>query len=370
MGVIADGVRVGAAGGGSGDISDPTDIDGCQLWLDASQLDLEDDDPVATWPDLSGNGYDAGPASQNEIQTIDITGAESGSYRLVSDDDTSELIDWDATAAEVKSALEALSDIGVGNVQVTLDAQVYTVEFIDALAGTPIVDLTSADETLNTGSPSFNEVQPGATFDPPTYKADIQNGLPVVRFDGSMSPQCLDLVTQALGLFRNLDGITVAMVYSNTSGADGVVFAVSNSDGQVDLFIAQLAVTGDDTHHIEFDIGNSDDISSQIVPGVDYAVPAIDIVNAVVAWHLSSVVVESDFFLTDLGFSYSSFTPGPLPDVDAAKIRVGASTVASALDIGLYLTGDVAELIVYNRALSARERRQLLEYLSAKWGTL
>ena len=34
------------------------------------------------------------------------------------------------------------------------------------------------------------------------------------------------------------------------------------------------------------------------------------------------------------------------------------------------VSGDLGELIVYNRALTARERRLLLEYLSAKWGTL
>ena len=34
------------------------------------------------------------------------------------------------------------------------------------------------------------------------------------------------------------------------------------------------------------------------------------------------------------------------------------------------LNADMAELIVYQRALNARERRQVFEYLSAKWGTL
>lgn len=35
----------------------PTDIAGCELWLDASQITgLVDDDPVATWPDMSDPG--------------------------------------------------------------------------------------------------------------------------------------------------------------------------------------------------------------------------------------------------------------------------------------------------------------------------
>jgi len=40
--------------------TDPTDIAGCQLWLDASQITgLNDGDAVATWSDESGNDNDA-----------------------------------------------------------------------------------------------------------------------------------------------------------------------------------------------------------------------------------------------------------------------------------------------------------------------
>ena len=38
----------------------PTDISGCQLWLDATQITgLSDGATVASWPDKSGNGYNA-----------------------------------------------------------------------------------------------------------------------------------------------------------------------------------------------------------------------------------------------------------------------------------------------------------------------
>jgi hypothetical protein len=39
-------------------IASPTDITGCQLWLDASQMSLADGVEVATWADLSGNARD------------------------------------------------------------------------------------------------------------------------------------------------------------------------------------------------------------------------------------------------------------------------------------------------------------------------
>lgn len=40
-------------------ISQPSDIDGLQLWLDATYINQEDNTAVSTWEDKSGNGYDA-----------------------------------------------------------------------------------------------------------------------------------------------------------------------------------------------------------------------------------------------------------------------------------------------------------------------
>jgi hypothetical protein len=54
------------AGGGAAAFS-PLDIPGLQLWLDASQIvGLNDGDPVTTWSDLSGNGYDATQATASK----------------------------------------------------------------------------------------------------------------------------------------------------------------------------------------------------------------------------------------------------------------------------------------------------------------
>jgi hypothetical protein len=37
---------------------------------------------------------------------------------------------------------------------------------------------------------------------------------------------------------------------------------------------------------------------------------------------------------------------------------------------GTAVSGYIGELAIWNRALNAKERRQVLEYLSAKWGPL
>jgi len=58
--------------------------------------------------------------------------------------------------------------------------------------------------------------------------------------------------------------------------------------------------------------------------------------------------------------------PGPTPNTPSLAIYVGSSPH----DSGSSSNHAIGEIIVYQRALDARERRQLLEYLSAKWGTL
>ncbi len=56
----------------------PTDIAGCLLWLDASQIvGLNDGDPVSTWADESGNGNDVTQSNAQEkptYQTNELNG--------------------------------------------------------------------------------------------------------------------------------------------------------------------------------------------------------------------------------------------------------------------------------------------------------
>jgi hypothetical protein len=45
----------------------PTDISGCVLWLRADKITgLSDGDPVANWPDFSGNGYDVSQSTSGK----------------------------------------------------------------------------------------------------------------------------------------------------------------------------------------------------------------------------------------------------------------------------------------------------------------
>jgi hypothetical protein len=113
------------------------------------------------WPEVSGaTGYnlyrgtsELAPETQgrNEKQTVTID-ATGGTFKLTYSGQQTTAINWNATAQAVEDALVALSNIELGDVDVTLVGLVYTVEFTGLLARTNVAQMTS-DATLLTGGP-------------------------------------------------------------------------------------------------------------------------------------------------------------------------------------------------------------------------
>lgn len=280
----------GGGGSGSDAITDPTDIAGCALWLDASTLALADNARVATWPDLSGNGYDA---------TQSVAGNK------------------------------------------------------------------------------------------PTCKTAIQNGLSVVRFDGSVDPQFLALSGGGLGLLNGADGVTLAVVVVNREDAafgEQDILCASNGG---DATKRRLQVSFDTGSHIIEAFASNDDAADENYatsqPYVGLIDQTGDSSNVGPTGTLTMLVaIDPSGPRSAIGLSEGGgfaaptppnpasvqpgYVPGPFPSTDSVVVVIGGD------DGGLarypLQDADIAELIVYRRALNARERRLLLEYLSAKWGTL
>lgn len=92
----------------------------------------------------------------NAIQTVTVT-ASGGEYTLSHNDYPTGTIAYDADALTVQTALESIPSIGEGNVSVTAEGNVYTVEYVGALAGQPVPELV-ADTTSLIGSPVTNAI--------------------------------------------------------------------------------------------------------------------------------------------------------------------------------------------------------------------
>ena len=108
----------------------------------------------AVW--LSGTDgalCDADPAS-NEKQTVTVNGSPTGgTFTLTFGGQTTAAIAHNAAASVVEAALELLSTIGQGNVQVTGSAGgPYTVEFVGNLAKTNVAAMTADGASLTGGT--------------------------------------------------------------------------------------------------------------------------------------------------------------------------------------------------------------------------
>lgn len=92
----------------------------------------------------------------NEVQTVTITGGPTGgTFTLTFDGETTAGIAFDAPSKAVKAALEALSNIGVGDVKVTGSAGgPYTVEFRGDLSGTNVAQMTAAGSFTGGSAPA------------------------------------------------------------------------------------------------------------------------------------------------------------------------------------------------------------------------
>jgi flagellar hook protein FlgE len=107
---------------------------------------------VLTWLNT-----DDGTAAVNETQTVSIAGAPTGgTFTLTYDGQTTAAIAWNASSADVNTALEALSNIGAGNVTSTggaLPGTAVAVEFTGALAGQDVSLMTIDTTNLTGGAP-------------------------------------------------------------------------------------------------------------------------------------------------------------------------------------------------------------------------
>lgn len=96
--------------------------------------------------------YSAGNAA-NEVQTATVNGTPTGgTFRLALDGRPTAALAHNASAAVVQAALEALPNIGTGNVGVTLATNVYTITFQGVLGNQDIPALTLFANSLTGGS--------------------------------------------------------------------------------------------------------------------------------------------------------------------------------------------------------------------------
>jgi hypothetical protein len=119
-----------------------------QVWYGGQSFDYYASDPPAV---LAGAGT-------NEVQKVAIGGTPTGgTFTLTFSGQTTSAIAYNATAATVQTALQALSSIGSGNATVTGGpgpGTAWTVTFVGALAQTDVAQMTATSSLTGGTSPS------------------------------------------------------------------------------------------------------------------------------------------------------------------------------------------------------------------------
>lgn len=185
------------------------------------------------------DNYD--PGQDDEQQTVAITGGPTGgTFTLTFDGQTTAAIAFDATAAAVQTALEALSNVDVGEVSASggpLPGTGVVVEFRNGLGGQDVAAMTG-DGTLLTGGAApavtVTETRKGGQSGPGSHAGHVTTA--VLGSAGALLAQA-DKTTLHDGLesktLANLDVHVVDPVVNTVNVTATVVRKAGFTDQQV-----------------------------------------------------------------------------------------------------------------------------------------
>lgn len=193
----------------------------------------------AEWNDEQQTGVDAwvlwsldlltAVAGNNEIQRI-WSHETSGTFTLTYDGQTTVPLNWNATALEVETALTALSNIGVGDVDCTEgplagDGTEIAIEFTGALANTDVPLITSTIPAYVDGENEVQRVTSDRTGGDFTLTFDGQTTA-AINWDASNAQ-----MRSALEALSNINGVITSG--GPLPGAIDVEFIANNSETDV-----------------------------------------------------------------------------------------------------------------------------------------
>ena len=167
----------------------------------------------------------------------------------------------------------------------------------------------------------------------PKYRTGIQNGLPVVRFDG---------VNDSL-----------ACTFAATLNQPNTVFVVAK--GGRDQIVLDGVVSPTFLRHQCYITTSG---NPRFYAGSPVAIGTVDITNL---WSLWSAVFNG-------ASSIGLINGGSQVSANFGTQGLGGLTLGMNGSTGNYLNGDIGEVLVFNAVLSTADRQQVEGYLAWKWG--
>jgi len=173
----------------------------------------------------------------NEVQTVTVTGAPTGgTFTLTYSGQTTAGIAFNANAAAVQSALEALSNIAPGDVAVTGTGP-YTVTFEGTLADTDVAQMTASGASLTGGTTPSVTVTTGTAgvAQTPNITVTGSTGGPfTVTFTNLLSDEPIDEIRLADNALTGGTDPDVTITVTNRGSGAFVNQALNNAHQQYD----------------------------------------------------------------------------------------------------------------------------------------
>lgn len=226
--------------------------------------------------------------------------------------------------------------------------------FQDTAATTPAIAEDDPIGRVNDKSGNARNATQGTAGSRPTLKLAVQNGLSVGRFDGTADYLSAAAVA---AMFDGEDRPYTVLAMASRTTVVGTQDLCSASTSAIAPYSVSEAVNA------TLRIRVRDNASSQklVVSGnvLDTAVHTWGYVNTgtVGNVYLDGVLVTSGSTDTDVGTKTQTF------------FSIGALDRTGAVAPGEFWPGDIGELLVFDRALSAGDLALMQTYLKNKWGT-
>jgi hypothetical protein len=199
---------------------------------------------------------------------------------------------------------------------------------------------------LNSQSAIKNNAAQSTQTNKPKYIENALNGLPVIRFDG-------------VDNFMTFNG-------TNLSGSNYTIFVIEQRRGNttsINHFIAGSTSSTNNNLHLGYDSDTT----------LRFGHYSNDLDYTVSAYSIPTPKMHSFRFSKTEGKSYWE-NGGVNPDASssgqttALTSNSGAALGRAAFSSTYYFNGDIAEVIIFLRALKKEERQSIESYLSKKWG--
>jgi len=198
----------------------------------------------------------------------------------------------------------------------------------------------------------------------PTFKTNIVNGLPVLRFDGTADYMTIsDFAFSSSATPAGLSVFVVAKYDAAPPAAYEPMIAHFDTNSQRSWSFGAITPTGRLRAKVSADGGNSNfknyRLGQQAPNSADFFIGSMIYGGGALSGYTNGVL-ENPTKTTD-------DTVGTLHN-STADLTIGAELASGSVVADSYIDGDIAEIIAYDQKLDDGERSRVERYLSNKYG--